>query len=519
MANSHPPLKPFEPFGKQRAAGVLLAVSSLPSPYGIGAFGKAAHDFVDFLAAAGQSYWQLLPLSPTGFADSPYQSFSAFAGNPYFIDLDLLCDEGLLQTTECETVFWGDDPALVDYGALFTGRARVLRKAFHRFTPNAAYEAFLAANAHWLDDYALFMALKNRFGLRPWAAWPDGARLREAAVLAKLQTELKEDTAFHRFIQYQFFTQWAALKQYANAHGVRVIGDIPIYVAMDSADTWAHPELFYLDADRRPIDVAGVPPDPFSQTGQLWGNPLYRWEEMHQNGYAWWMQRLTANLGLYDVLRIDHFRGFESYYAISATAKTAATGQWRKGPGMHFINAVNAAFPHAAIIAEDLGFLTENVRALQTASGYPGMKILQFAFDSREDSDYLPHSYEKNCVAYTGTHDNDTTAGWFTSALPEDIAFAREYLGIGGCATAEEGAKAFLRTVLASVAATAIVPMQDWLLLGSEARMNTPATIGGKNWRWRMPPSGTGAHDSIACADMSALSEKIKRMSAIYGRV
>ncbi|MDL2323678.1 4-alpha-glucanotransferase [Ruminococcaceae bacterium OttesenSCG-928-A16] len=490
---------------ESRAAGILMPVSSLPANYGIGSFGKAAYQWVDFLHKAGQTYWQVLPLGPTGFGDSPYQSFSAFAGNPYFIDLDLLCADGLLTKAECEAVNWGQNTEKVDYATLFKHREPLLRKAFSRFKNYAALEKFRKENAAWVEDYALYMAVKEKMGLRPWPQWEQAIRLRQPQATRHWQQQEANNITYTIFVQYLFYSQWQALKQYANGKGVYIIGDIPIYVAMDSADTWAHSELFLLDENKNPVEVAGCPPDGFSADGQLWGNPLYNWQVMRQNGYAWWVARLRASLTMYDVLRIDHFRGFESYYAIPASAKTAVEGEWRKGPGMQFIGEVNRQLGKANIIAEDLGYLTDDVRALLRQSGYPGMKVLQFAFDTREDSDYLAHNYERNCVVYTGTHDNDTTHGWFENALPDDVALAKEYLNIHN---ADEGCWCFIRAAMGSVARIAIIPLQDYLNLGSEARMNTPATIGGNNWRWRA--NGAALTEELAA--------KIARLTKLYGR-
>lgn len=488
-----------------RAAGVLLPVSSLPSRYGIGSFGKEAYDWVDFLRMAGQTYWQVLPLGPTSFGDSPYQSFSAFAGNPYFIDLDLLCEEKLLKKEECEAVRWAQSPAKVDYGTLFAHRALLLRKAFSRFGQKKELEAFRAENAAWIEDYGLYMAVKEKMRLRPWPEWDEDIRLRKPEALERWRTRQAREVDYHVFVQYLFFKQWSALKEYANAGGVYIIGDIPIYVAMDSADAWAHSDLFLLDKDKVPVDVAGCPPDGFSADGQLWGNPLYNWGKMEKDGYRWWMARLHASLTMYDVLRIDHFRGFESYYAIPYGAKTAVVGEWRKGPGMRFIGEINRQLGKACIIAEDLGYLTDGVRELLKQSGYPGMKVLQFAFDSREESDYLPHNYHSNCIAYTGTHDNDTTRGWFKTALPDDVALAKEYLNIHN---EKEECWCFIRAAMGSVARMAIIPLQDYLDLDTEARMNIPSTIGGNNWRWRVRKSDITPQ----------LAEKMARLTQLYGR-
>lgn len=488
-----------------RAAGVLLPVSSLPSKYGIGSFGQAAREWVDFLAKAKQRYWQVLPLGPTSFGDSPYQSYSAFAGNPLLIDLQELCQEGLLKKGRCKRIDWGQDASYVDYDQVREGKERMLHRAFKNFEDTKALERFRKRNKGWIEDYALYMALKGRMEGRPWTEWEEGLRLRDADTLKVWKVRCQEDVDYHVFAQYVFFRQWEALKKYAGSKGVKIIGDAPIYVAMDSADVWAHPELFQLDENNVPTEVAGCPPDAFSEDGQLWGNPLYRWDVMAKDGYAWWIERIKANLSMYDVLRIDHFRGLESYYAIPYGEKTARNGRWRKGPGMDFVRAVNQAVEGAPIIAEDLGMLTPAVHKLLKGSGYPGMKVLQFAFNAGEESEYLPHNLPNHCVVYTGTHDNDTTRGWIDSASPEDLRLAMDYLGFEDI---KDGTWAFIRAALGSVADLAVIPFQDYLDLGSEARINTPSTVGGLNWRWRCPKD---------CATKK-LAKKMARLATIYGR-
>lgn len=482
-----------------------MPVSSLPSPYGIGAFGKEARAWVNFLQSAGQQYWQVLPLGPTSFGDSPYQSFSAFAGNPYFIDLDTLCEEGLLLKPEYAGIHWGRSAAKVDYNTVYQNREAVLRKAFARFTGGPALEAFQKENSHWLENYALYMAVKATQGNRSWIEWEQDARLRKKEALQKYTQELAEDIRYHIFVQYQFFKQWNALRAYANQKGVEIIGDIPIYVSLDSADVWENRQLFQLDAEALPIEVSGCPPDSFSQDGQLWGNPLYNWGLMEQDGFAWWVARMQANFKLYDVLRIDHFRGLESYYAIPYGATTARSGRWRAGPGMGFVNAVREKVPEARIIAEDLGFLTDGVRKLLKDSGYPGMKVLQFAFDTREAGDYSPYNYGTNNIVFTGTHDNDTVRGWARNAAAGDIRHAMEYVNTH---FKWQLPGALIRLALQSRAALAVVPLQDWLGLGSKARINTPATIGGGNWRWRMR----------ARALKPGLARRMLALAKLYGR-
>ena len=488
-----------------RSAGILLPVSSLPSKYGIGTFGKAAYDWVDFLAEARQKYWQVLPLGPTSYGDSPYQSFSAFAGNPYFVDLELLCDQGLLTEADCKAFTWGAKKKQVDYGTVYLHRETVLRKAFANFTDSKKLAAFRRKNKSWVEDYALYMAIKAKMDLKAWNEWDEDIRMRRPEALKKWREQVKNDVDYHIFVQYLFFEQWTKLKKYANKKGVQIIGDAPIYVAMDSADVWAQPELFQLDENNVPTEVAGCPPDAFSADGQLWGNPLYRWDKMAEDGFAWWLKRLKAALTLVDVLRIDHFRGLESYYAIPYGDDTARNGRWKKGPGRAFVDAVNKEFGGAAIIAEDLGYLTPAVKRLLKASTYPGMKVLEFAFDSREESDYMPHNYGRNCVVYTGTHDNDTVRGWFSTAAPEDVAKALEYFGLPDDTDGNWG---FIRAALSSVADLAVVPLQDYLDLGSEARINTPSTLGGNNWRWRLKKKQL----------TPALAKRIAAATELYGR-
>ncbi|MCI5703839.1 4-alpha-glucanotransferase [Candidatus Pseudoscillospira sp. SGI.172] len=490
-----------------RNSGVLMHLTSLPSPWGIGTMGQAARDFADFLASAGQTYWQILPIGPTSYGDSPYQSFSTFAGNPYLIDLDDLAAEGLLERAEYEGLDWGSDPGAVDYGLLYERRYPVLKRAVARLlaAPPADYAPFLAENALWLDDYALFMALKDAHGGRAWSGWAEPLRRRESAALEEARRTLGGDVAFWKGVQYLFFRQWNALKAYANERGVFFIGDLPIYVAGDSADVWARPEQFQLDADLRPVEVAGCPPDGFSADGQLWGNPLFDWGRMEADGFSWWIERIRRQRSFYDVLRIDHFRGFDSYYAIPYGEATARNGQWRQGPGMRLFRAVEAALGRQDIIAEDLGFLTDSVRQLLRESGFPGMKVLQFAFDSREESDYLPHNYGKHCVVYVGTHDNDTALGWLNTAAPEDRDFAVEYLKL---TEAEGYAWGLMRGAWASVADLAVVTAQDLLELGGEARMNSPSTL-GINWKWRALPG----------VFTQELARRLRRETGIYRRL
>jgi len=471
--------------------------------------GAAAREFVDFLVRAGQSYWQLLPICPTSYGDSPYQSFSTFAGNPYFIDLDALARAGLLEEGEYRDVDWESPPDRVNYGALYEKRYPLLRSAAERFlaSPPEELDAFCRENASWLSDYALFMALKDAHGGRPWWEWEEDLRTRDGAALRRAGEELGQQTAFWQVLQYLFFRQWVALKEYANGRGVSIIGDLPIYVSLDSADVWAHPELFQLDEDRRPREVSGCPPDGFSAEGQRWGNPLFDWERMKEDGYAWWVERIGYLCRVYDVLRIDHFRGFDSYFAIPFGAADAREGRWRRGPGMDLFRTVERRLGPRRIVAEDLGFLTPSVKKLLKDSGYPGMKVLELAFDSRDGSgsEYLPHAFPTHCVAYTGTHDNHTIQGWLATASPEDVRRARDYFHL----TAQEGYHwGMLRGLWSSVADLTVVQAQDLLGLGEEARMNTPSTVGG-NWRWRALP---GAFDG-------PLAGKVRGYMELYGRL
>lgn len=497
-----------------RSSGILLHITSLPSPYGIGALGREAYRFVHFLSAAGQRYWQVLPLNPTDYGNSPYQSTSVFAGNPYFIDLDFLCKEQLLTKEECEAPFWGESPARVDYEAVKASRLPLLRQAYQRFesllpqqpSQQKALRRFLRQNRFWLEDYALYMALKDAFEQQPWSSWPKEIRRREPKAVIYYKNILKEAMDFYIFVQFKFYEQWGALKRYANRKGVELIGDIPIYVAPDSADTWAHTPLFQCDRDGRLCAVAGVPPDAFSKTGQMWGNPLYRWDAIKAQGYHWWVQRVYQNSRLFDVMRVDHFRGLESYYSIPAGEPTAKNGHWEKGPGMVFFRAIKNSLGPVQFIAEDLGMLTPAVHRLREKAGFPGMKILQFAFSTQEESTYLPHNCQRDCVVYTGTHDNNTICGWFHTIDPEDKAFASKYLNLPKACPEQAVSWALVRAAWATPANLAIAQMQDLLSLGEEARMNTPATVGA-NWAWRMEQQPPAA----AAAQLRELTETYKR--------
>ena len=489
-----------------RESGVLMHITSLPGDFGVGTMGKSAYAFVDFLKQAGQRCWQILPLTPTGYGDSPYQSCSTYAGNPYLIDLQLLMDGGLLKAEEVCTVDWCGRADKVDYGKLYENRGKVLRLAYSRFDDHIALDAFCRQNSSWLPDFALFMALKDKFQGAPWYTWEDALKFRQPEAIWAARQELKEEVRFYCFQQYLFYTQWNDLHSYAHKNGVKIIGDVPIYVPYDSSDVWSSPEYFQLDENLQPTAVAGCPPDAFSEDGQLWGNPLYRWDKMKADGFNWWLRRLTAAGALYDVVRIDHFRGLEAYWSVPYGDTTARGGKWIKGPGMQFVNAVKNGLPQLKMIAEDLGFLTQEVFDLRDESGFPGMKVLGFAFDSREPSDYLPHTYPKNCVCYTGTHDNMTTRQWFETASRDAVAYAREYMRL----TEEEGLVwGMIRTAMSSVADLCITPMQDLLDLGGEARMNFPGTQTDANWTWRA---------DARCMDQG-LAQRLYALTKLYGRL
>ncbi len=482
-----------------------MPVSSLPSPYGIGSIGKAAYEFVDFLHEAGQRCWQILPIGPTGYGDSPYQSFSSFAANPYLIDLDILAEQGLLEPEEISAIHWGDLATRVDYGLLYQYRYPLLRKAVSRIDPAAdGFLHFCAANEEWLEDYALFMVVKVSRNMASLRDWPSDLRKKDREALHKIREQSNAEIDFWKRVQYLFFRQWLALKAYANQKNIRIIGDIPIYVSPDSADLWAQPELFQTDENLNLIEVSGCPPDSFAPKGQLWGNPLYDWPKHQDTGYQWWIRRLRHAGKVYDVVRIDHFRGFESYYSIPGNAQTAANGRWRQGPGLPLIKAIKAELPELPIIAEDLGYVTAEVKQLLAQSGYPGMKVLQFAFDSREGGDYMPYNCPRNSVVYTGTHDNTTTEDWQYSAPAEDVRFAKEFLDVK---CPEEFTWRFIRMALATAANTCIIPLQDYLGLGSEARINTPSTQ-SNNWQWRVDRQLL----------TRGLAAEIKRLTCLYGR-
>ena len=496
---------------KKRQSGVLMHISSLPGKYGIGSFGQSAYDFVDFLVRTKQRYWQILPLGTTSYGDSPYQSFSAFAGNTYFIDFDILIEEGLLNEADVKGADFGDNPRKVDYAKIFDARRPIMEKAVARFLKAddlSDYESFVEQNAAWLEVFAEYMAIKEHFDNLAWTEWPDEAiRRREAASLASYRAKLVDKLTYHRVTQYLFFKQWLRLKAYANEHHIEIVGDMPIYVAADSADVWAQPHFFKTDAVGKPTCVAGCPPDEFSETGQLWGNPIYDWEAMDKDGYAWWIERLRESFKIYDIVRIDHFRGFESYWEVPADSDTSATGKWVKGPDYKLFAAVKEALGDLNIIAEDLGFMTDEVIELRERTGFPGMKILQFAFNPDDESIDSPHLAPNNSVMYTGTHDNNTVLGWYKDEIDDAT---RQYMAqYTNRKEYETVPHAMLRTIFASVSFMAIATMQDLLELDSAARMNYPSTIGG-NWTWRMTAEEL---NPIVEGELYSLTKTYRRMN------
>ena len=466
-----------------RGAGILMPVSSLPSKYGIGTLGKAAYDFVDDLVRAGQKYWQVLPIGPTSFGDSPYQSFSTYAGNPYFIDLDLLIEEGLLQRQEVEMIRWYEKEDQVSYELLWEYRYSVLKAAFERsdHEKTKEYRDFMEREKDWISSYSLYMACKEHFGNREWLSWKKNIRDRKMEALISYQVMLEKEIRFWEFVQYKFWQQWDRLHAYANEKGIQIIGDIPIYVALDSADVWVHPEQFLLDENHEPTVVAGCPPDAFSDEGQKWGNPIYDWERMEREDFAWWKKRIRAAARCYDVIRIDHFIGIVRYYKIPVN-ESAKKGSFAWGPGLKLLKALDESIGEAKIIAEDLGVLVPEVGEVLQKSGYPGMKVLEFAFDGKRENPYLPHNYPKNCVVYGGTHDNDTLEGYYDMLSKENRAYAMAYCQVK---RKKKLTDAIIRIGYASVANTVIYQMQDILKKNNNARMNYPSTI-GTNWRWRM---------------------------------
>lgn len=492
----------------ERSAGILMPVSSLPSPYGIGTFGKSAYEFVDNLATARQKYWQVLPLGPTSYGDSPYASFSAFAGNPYFIDLDMLIEEELLDKDYVESFKWNMEEQYVDYGLIYNSRFTVLKKAFenseHQETEE--YKEFLEKNKFWLEGYCLYSACKKKFDYTSWQDWDDDIKFREDGAVEAYMEELADDIDFYRFIQFKFYEQWNKLKEYTNEKGIEIIGDIPIYVAMDSSDVWENTDIFQLDKDLEPKSVAGVPPDAFSETGQRWGNPLYDWKKIEKQDFSWWRKRMEHSSKLYDVIRIDHFIGMVKYYSIPAEDSDARNGQWVKGPGMKLIKAITEAVGDKKIIAEDLGIKMPEVVQVLGKSGYPGMRVLEFAFDGNRNNDHLPYNWKSNLVAYGGTHDNDTLVGYFTGLQYWELGYIREYMECRD-GTIEDLVDKIFKTAYESVANLVIFQMQDVLKVGNIGRMNLPSSM-GTNWRWRML-DGQFSPDKV---------ERLRYLCDIYGR-
>ncbi len=489
-----------------RSAGILLPISSLPSKYGIGNFGNEAYEFVDYLVECGQKYWQILPIGPTSFGDSPYQSFSAFAGNPYFIDFDMLIVEELLGNSDVDSIDWGTDQGSVEYDKIYENRFKVLRIAFENFKKQdqKEYKAFITKNKHWIKDYALYMAIKVKFDNKSWLEWDDDIRLHKKSAIRKYTEMLADDIYFWCFLQFEFYEQWYKLKEYANSNGIKIIGDIPIYVSMDSADTWANSNLFLLDEDHRPTVVAGCPPDGFSEDGQLWGNSIYDWAVMEKDGFSWWKDRISFSCTIYDVIRIDHFIGIVRYYAIPAGDENARKGKYHKGPGYALIKAIDEARGDSQIIAEDLGVVVEPVRKLIKRSGYPGMKILQHAFDGNPENEHLPINYEKNFCVYLGTHDNDTMAAAIEQMSDEKKQNMLKYIGKDNY---DNIIWDLIRLAYSSVAKMVVIQMQDILGLDNDSRMNIPSTV-GCNWKWRVDKSLL----------TSETAGKLKLLSKVYGR-
>lgn len=486
-----------------RKSGILLHPTSLYGKEGIGTLGDSLYEFINFLSKSKQKLWQIFPLGPTGYGDSPYQCFSAFAGNPYLIDLETLAKEGYLSFEDINIDF-GDDVEKINYGLIYERKLPILKKAYINFKEDDDFIKFEKDNSYWLEDFSQFSAFKEYFGGISWLEWPKEYKNRDSKALETLNSKLENEIKYFKFLQYIFFKQWKNVKAYANSKGIEIIGDIPIFVSMDSADAWSNNEIFQFDKDRNPVKVAGVPPDYFSATGQLWGNPLFDWDKLKETGYKWWIDRVKANLSLYDIIRIDHFRGFESYWSINYGEETAINGKWEKGPGMNLFNAIRESLGDLNIIAEDLGTLTDDVVKLKNDTGFPGMRILQFAFSQDPENEYLPHNYDNNTVVYTGTHDNDTTNSWFSNLNDIEKQEVREYINVYDDNGIVYG---LIRAALSSVADIAIIPMQDYLNLGGFARINTPGLAAG-NWQWRLKNDGLS----------DELAKTISHLTEIYGR-
>lgn len=493
----------------KRSNGVLMPIFSLPSPYGIGTFGKAAYEFVDFLSEASIKYWQILPLGQTSYGDSPYQAFSSFAGNPYFVDLDILIEDGLLEKDDLENINFGDNERYIDYAIQYNIRYRILKKAFENSKGklDEKISEFRKNESFWLEDYALFMAIKNDKLDVNWVEWDEDLRDRNPDALNEFKEKHKEDIDFYIFIQYQFFSQWQKLKAYTNRHNIEIIGDLPIYVAYDSCDAWVNADILKINPEtKEPIIVGGAPPDAYSEDGQLWGNPVYDWEKMKEDSYSFWQNRLEMALRTYDLLRLDHFRGFEKYYAIPATDENAKFGKWEPAGGYDFFDYLLKKFPDKQFIAEDLGYITKEVDALKNHYGFPGMNVIQFAFDGTFDSNYLPHKYEKNSVVYSSTHDSSTLKGWLESLDDEELSLVEKYFGLKNLEK-EDYVWEIIRSLMASVSDLAIFQIQDFFEMGDQSKINTPSTL-GDNWKWRAKKEDF----------RDSLSIKIKEMSRLYGR-
>lgn len=489
-----------------RKSCIIFHISSLPSEYGIGKMGRHAFEFVDFLKDSGVKCWQILPLSPTSYGDSPYQSFSVNAGNPYFIDFEILEGDGLLEHQEYSDIIWESNPKKVDYSIIYNNCFDVLRIAYSRFRASKfpAYKKFCDANVSWLEEYAMFMALKFKNGGKAWYEWENDISMHKFKAIADVKKELKKEIGFFKFIQFEFNRQWNALKSYANENGIEIVGDIPIYCALDSVEAWCEPKLFWFDRKRRPVCVAGCPPDDFSPAGQLWGNPLYDWEYHKKTGYRWWINRISSATKLYDIVRIDHFRGFESYYTIPYGSEDATVGEWKKGPNYELFRLAEEKLGKLNIIAEDLGFITPEVREMLDNCGYPGMKVLQFGFSDGEN-EHLPHNFTTtNCFAYTGTHDNETLNGWIETLDKKSLKFAKKYLNVK---KKSDIPMAVVRSAWASVAEVAVAQMQDFLDSPEDARMNTPSTL-GNNWQFRAKESDF----------TDKLAKKIRKLNKLYNR-
>lgn len=490
-----------------RKGCILMHISSLPSAYGIGKLGKSAYAFIDFLYRSGIKCWQILPLSPTSYGDSPYQSFSVNAGNPYFIDFETLEEEGLLERDEYDSIIWEDDSRHVNYNLIYKNCFNVLRKAYSRFKPSKCpeYEEFTRKNKSWLNEYALFMALKFKNDGKAWYEWNKKLAMHEKGAVSNAKKELKKEIGFFKFMQFKFYQQWFRVKHYANECGIEIIGDIPIYAAYDSVEAWAEPELFCFDKNKKPVEVAGCPPDEFSPEGQLWGNPVYNWEYHKSTQYTWWINRIKFASEIYDIVRIDHFRGFESFYTIPYGNKTAEKGEWKKGPGAELFKITEKNIGKLNIIAEDLGFITPEVRNMLDEVGYPGMKVMQFAFDNGKN-EFLPHNYKNtNCFVYTGTHDNETLIGWTENLNTKNLKFAKKYLGVRKKAQIPG---AVIKSAWGSIAETAVAQIQDFIESGADGRMNTPSTLGG-NWEFR----------TVKSDFTPKLSKKIKKLNKLFNRL